>query len=179
VRGIYAFLGAALMPAGVLFYFGAAIADDLLRRNPLRDVMPMSLVFLGFLIQVAGIVCCTIWLYQAWRAVIREDEEYSPGLMIALLFVPFFNFYWIFQVVPGLSKVIHRELRILEPRRASAAGWVPGLVACIFALIPYAQPIAFFIFVAWMLIANNALQRLIRRHEQWLDEEDEDEPMQR
>ena len=39
-----------------------------------------------------------------------------------------------------------------------------GIIACIFALIPYGQPIAVCIFLAWMLIANNALQKLIHHH---------------
>jgi hypothetical protein len=94
--------------------------------------------------------------------------------MIGLLFVPFFNFYWIFRAIPGLSKAIHRQLRLLAPGRASAAGWVPGVLACIFVLIPYAQPIGVCMFAAWMLIANNSLQRLIRLHERWLDAEDEE-----
>ena len=34
---------------------------------------------------------------SSMRAVLHGDEEYSPGLMIGLLFVPFFNLYWTFR----------------------------------------------------------------------------------
>ena len=114
-----------------------------------------------------------LWLHQAWRAVSTDDDEIPPGLMVGLLFVPFFNLYWMFRAIPGLSRAIHRESRNLAPTRPISAGWVPGVLACILALIPYAQPIAVCVFLAWLLIANNALQRLIRVHEKWLDEEDE------
>jgi hypothetical protein len=174
VHGILPVIGTILVFGGIGFFIAATIADDMLRRNPLRDIVPMFLVLIGILIEAAAIGACVWWLYQAWRAVSHEDDEYSPGLMVGLLFVPFFNLYWMFRAVPGLSHAIHRELRLLTPRRASSAGWVPGVIACIVGLIPYAQPIAFCIFVAWMLIANSALQRLIRLNEQWLDEEDED-----
>jgi len=169
VRGLFAVIGAILIPIGIVFFIGAPIADEFLRRNPLRTLMPILLVLLGVVVELCALACCVLWLHQAWQAVSREDDDYSPGLMVWLLFVPFFNCYWMFRAVPGLSKAIHRELRLLAPSRASSAGWVPGVVACVFALIPYGQPIAVCIFVAWMLIANHSLQRLIRLHEQWLD----------
>jgi hypothetical protein len=78
VRGLFAFLGTILIPIGLLFIIGAPIADEILRRNPLRNVMPFLLVFFGIAVEVAALVLCVVWLYQAWRAVAHEDEEYSP-----------------------------------------------------------------------------------------------------
>ncbi len=172
VTGFLPIVGAVLIPVGVVFFIGAPIADEVLRRNPARFIVPAVLVVMGIGVELTALAFCFTWLYQAWRVVLRDDEEVSPGLMVGLLFVPFFNFYWLFRAVPGLSKAIHRETRNLEPRRAGSAGWVPGLIACIFFLIPYGQPIAMCVFLAWMLIANNALQRLIRLNNRYQEEEE-------
>lgn len=117
----------------------------------------------GGLAEIASLACILVWLYQAWRLVSHGDEEYSPGLMVGLLFVPFFHLYWIFRAIPGLSMAIRQELKYVT-HRTHAAGYGVGLAACILALIPYLQPIAVCMFIAWMLIANNALNRLIRIH---------------
>jgi hypothetical protein len=86
--------------------------------------------------------------------------------MVGLLFVPFFNLYWMFRAIPGLSSAIQQELKLVAPARSFSAGWVPGLAACILALIPYAQPVAICFFLAWMLIANHAINRLVRFHDE-------------
>jgi uncharacterized membrane protein HdeD (DUF308 family) len=70
-----------------------------------------------------------------------------------------------FRAIPGLSTAIQREWCSFGPRRLHGAGFVPGLVGCVFMLVPYFQPVALCIFIAWMLIVNAALQRLIRYQE--------------
>ncbi|MBI1830660.1 MAG: hypothetical protein HYR84_04330, partial [Planctomycetes bacterium] len=120
----------------------------------------------GIFIEVVSLILGLVWLYQAWRAVLPDDSEYTPGLMVGLLFVPVFNFYWMFHTIPGLSSAIQQETRYVTPARPVSAGWVPGLMACILVLIPFLQPIAVCMFIAWMLIANNALRRMIQIHEQ-------------
>ena len=112
-----------------------------------------------------------VWLYQAWRVVSREDEEFSPGLKVGLLFVPVFNLYWMFVADSLASPAPSRtELRYLAPTRPHNTGQAPGLIACILMLIPYLQPIAVCMFIAWMLLANHALQRLIRYQERLREE---------
>jgi hypothetical protein len=77
-----------------------------------------------------------------------------------------------FYAVPGLSRALQRELAHVAPNRPTNAGRTVGLVACIFMLIPYFQPVAVCIFIGWMLLANNALHRLVRIHERLRAEED-------
>lgn len=173
-RGSLAFIAIFLVPVGLLLMLGVPILAEVFRRNPFPSIF-LFLIASSMLLTALGFSIA--WLYQAWRVVIRDDEEYSPGLMVGLLFIPFFNFYWIFRAVPGLSRAIHIELRRLDPMRASSSGWVPGLVACIFALVPYGQPVAMCVFLAWMLIVNNAIQRLIRLNEKLLVDKSDAEDM--
>jgi hypothetical protein len=166
LNGMLPIIAAILIPVGIAFFIGAPIMDDVFRRQrDLRTFLTGSFVLAGCLTELIALGCGCIWLYQAWRLVLHGDEDYSPGLMVGLLFVPFFNFYWIFRAVPGLSVAIQDELRRMAPMRPHGAGWAAGLIGCIFFLIPYGQPIALCIFLAWMLIANNALHRLIRYQE--------------
>ena len=177
IRSFFPIVGAILIPLGVAFFIAAPIADEVFRRGPrsIRELMVALCCLAGGLTELTALVFCCIWLYQAWRVVLHGDEEYSPGLMVGLLFVPFFNIYWMFRVIPGLSTAIHRELRYMAPHLGHSAGSVPGVLACVFLLIPYFQPIAICMFLAWMLIANNALQRLVRINDQMRAREEDEE----
>ena len=165
-------MAAVLFPLGLILFLGVPIVYEMrLGPRSMRDVFAVFFCVTAGAVELAGFVCAITWLYQAWRLLAREDEDYSPGLKIGLLFVPFFNLYWMFVVVPGLSIALQRELRQHAPGRPHNTGWAVGLVGCILMLIPYLQPVALCIFVAWMLIANNAIQRLIRYNERLLDDE--------
>lgn len=172
ISGLLPILGVILFLLGLAFcVVGPIVYGSVPRR--MRWVGELATAVgctAGGLAVIGALVCITAWLYQAWRLVLSEDEEYSPGLMVGLLFIPFFNLYWIFRAIPGLSLAIQNELCQLAPARSHNAGWVVGLLACIFVLIPYFQPVAFCLFVAWMLLANNAIQRLLRYHERLREE---------
>ena len=147
-------LGALVLVAGIFIDYLTHTVDR-----------AFCIISLTVLIESIALIFCTIWLYQAWRLVAHGDEKYAPGLMVGLMFVPFFNFYWIFRAIPGLSSALQRKLNSTVPTQPSAAGWIPGLIACILVLIPYLQPIAVCMFSVWILIANHAAHRLVLLHE--------------
>jgi hypothetical protein len=169
---------AILLPAGLALLMGIPIGHEIFRvRGRAEDLLIGVICLASGSVELAAIICGCIWLYQAWRAVHRGDDDYPPGLMVALLFVPFFNLYWIFRAIPGLSTAIQHELNSFGPRRLHGAGYGAGIVGCVFLLIPYFQPVALCIFIAWMLIVNNSLQRLIRYHDDHdADDLRQDEP---
>jgi Domain of unknown function (DUF4328) len=172
LRSSLAIIGAILVPIGIVLFFVALILNDEFRRGPrpVHDFFVGVTIIAALATELTAFVLCMVWLYQAWRLVSRDDEEFSPGLKVGLLFVPVFNLYWMFVAIPGLSSAIQTELRYLAPARSYNTGRVPGLIACILMLIPYLQPIAVCMFIAWMLLANHALQRLIRYHERLREE---------
>ena len=169
-HGYLPILGASLLPLGAVLILAGSILVDVLRNAPpgARFWIPVLLFGVGFATVVTALAFCLAWLFQAWRVVLVGDEDYSPGLMVGLLFVPFFNAYWMFRAIPGLSTALHDELKLHAPTRPHSTGWVPGLAACMLALIPFPPvwAVAFCMFVAWMLIANNAVHRLVRFHDQ-------------
>jgi hypothetical protein len=164
-------VGAALLLAGLLSFIAAPFIAEGVFRGP-RSVRTMIYMVgngTGMCLELAAFCCFMRWLYQAWRLVLRGDEDYPPSLLVGLLFVPFFNFYWMFRAIPGLSLAVNEQLKAVAPTRNHANGWGAGIAACILALFPPAWPIAICMLLAWAFLTNHALNRLIRYHEQMRD----------
>jgi hypothetical protein len=164
VSNVLPMVTAILIPAGMVLLLGIPIVDAAFRGR-VESLLIGLICFTTVSVELVAIICGCTWLYQAWRSVLCRDEEYPPGLMVALLFVPFFNFYWMFRAIPGLSTAIQHEWNSFGPRRLNGAGFVPGILGCVFMIVPYFQPVGLSILIAWMLIVNAALQRLIRYHD--------------
>src|SRR5262249_38258958 len=157
--GFLPIVAIVLMLVGAAVIIAGLILHDVMRHlpRPTREMLAFLVVGAGSLIEVASLGMCLSWLYQAWRIILHEDEDYSSGLMVGLLLVPFFNLYGMFPAIPGLSTAIQQELQLLAPTRVHSTGWVPGLAACILVLIPvWGLPVAACMFLAWMLIANHS-----------------------
>lgn len=114
------------------------------------------------LISIAGSVLYVIWLYQAWDSVPKPYRSASPGQAVGFLFLPFFNFYWVFRAVPGLSASIRRAMMAYEKRYEGGAGYGIGIAACVVALVPYVNLLAWPLFLIWVCLANSARNRLLR-----------------
>ena len=98
---------AILVPLGFFCFFaGLVISDGLHRPGRPAFVIGINLILLAGIAELAALILFLIWLYQAWRLVSIGDEEYSPGLVVGLMFVPIFNFYWIFPAIVGLSSAL-------------------------------------------------------------------------
>ena len=110
---------------------------------------------LGFLIALVLIGMAVILLrfwYQAWASIQDGHARTSPGRAIGFMFIPFFNLYWMFQLIWGLSvdfnKYLSRHDLGLEPLSEkmflaipilALVTWVPvlGLLASIALLVLY------------------------------------------
>jgi hypothetical protein len=60
-------------------------------------------VILSFLARIAFLVL----LYQAWASIQDGCTGTSAGRAIGLLFVPFFNLYWVFVATRGFAKAFN------------------------------------------------------------------------
>lgn len=49
-------------------------------------------------------ILALIFYYKMWESIQDGYARTSPGKAIGFLFIPFFNFYWIFQILWGFSK---------------------------------------------------------------------------
>jgi hypothetical protein len=61
------------------------------------------------LLTAAGVILYILH-YRFWQVVQDGFANLTPGMAIGLLFVPYFNYYWIFRAVYGLSKELNRYI---------------------------------------------------------------------
>jgi hypothetical protein len=69
-------------------------------------VLPL-LVFFAFCSALAVVV----FIYDMWRSIQDGHARTSPGLAFALLLIPVFNVYWVFQALWGLAKDYNAYIR--------------------------------------------------------------------
>ncbi|UCD75534.1 MAG: hypothetical protein JSV91_01185 [Phycisphaerales bacterium] len=53
---------------------------------------------------IYGVVMLAILIYKMWAAIQPGPARTTPGKAVGFLFIPFFNFYWIFQAYWGWTK---------------------------------------------------------------------------
>ncbi len=68
-----------------------------------REVVPMLMMVATLPSLVSGIMILRI-VYKLWKAIQGGRTRTSPEVAVALLFIPFFNLYWVFQAYWGLAK---------------------------------------------------------------------------
>jgi hypothetical protein len=60
---------------------------------------------------LAGSILMFVLLYKLWSVVQDGQAATTPGKAVGFLFIPFFNFYWIFQAFWGLAKDLNRYIK--------------------------------------------------------------------
>lgn len=88
---------------------------------------------------LAGSILMFVLLYKLWSVVQDGQAATTPGKAVGFLFIPFFNFYWIFQAFWGLAKDLNRYIKqhfgesvVEQPRQTKP--WI-SLVYIIFAYV--------------------------------------------
>ena len=115
------------------------------------DLFPFA-ALLGGVCWLGMLVLALVWLHAAWSALppserrTRSGREVTPGAAVGLLFVPFFNVYWMFVVSLGLCDAIDQRLE-----RAGAVTRVPRGFAIGAILVPMLPFVGLFAPVLWFL----------------------------
>jgi serine/threonine protein kinase len=162
----YAIAVTPLIAAGYI----AAIIVMILAGQPARsaaeyeNLMQLGLL-LALLFWLSAFITSLFGLYRMWSVVARSPDDPTPGEAVGLLCVPFYNLYWMFRAIPGLSAALKRELHERDPSGHHGAGWKIGLAACVLFCIPYLNLVVPIVFAVWINIANSATNRLIRLRE--------------
>jgi uncharacterized membrane protein len=64
----------------------------------------MALSLLNSVLYTVTIILFCIYLYRAWKMIQDGYASTTPGKAVGFIFIPFFNFYWLFQALWGWSK---------------------------------------------------------------------------
>jgi hypothetical protein len=103
--------------------------------------MATGLPALGVLLLLAGWIGAGVWLYKAWGSVpeaMRFTDAgrwITPGQAVGYMFIPFYNFYWVFVANLGLCEAVNRTLLAHGAQPRAPRGL--AVAACVVHLIPY------------------------------------------
>ena len=129
--------------------------------------MPLWLSILGSLnslLQIYLTVVICIFIYRAWKSIQDGHARTSAGKALGFLFIPIFNYYWIFKAVWGFAidfnKYVHRHNVNSVPRLPErlflafcivyiicvVLGFILGLIGLLFGYTLY-------FYIVWVLAA--------------------------
>jgi len=149
----------ASMVLGVGIFF--MMRQDIAGASPFLVLGGIGLVY-------AAVVALMLY-YKMWDSIQDGYARTSPGKAIGFLFIPFFNFYWVFQVMWGFAK----DYNAYVDRYAINSEKLPEGLFLAFSILPFttwipflgvltglAQAVLFFMVVALVCDAVNALPPL-------------------
>ena len=119
------------------------------------------------LMWVLRVVFGLVWLYSAWSTIPPElrftkSRSMSPGAAVGLMFVPFYNLYWIFAANVGLCDALDYGLMSVGSPRRGPRGL--AITSCVLQVIPYANIfLAPFMWIFFMFAADSARNELLLR----------------
>ena len=104
-KGFY--LGSIIGGMGVgmvLYIIGIILAIVEMDRWRPNWGPPIFLLLVGLVVLVYGAIMWLRLVYKSWKAVQDGHARTTPGKAVGFLFIPFYNFYWIFQAFWGFAK---------------------------------------------------------------------------
>jgi hypothetical protein len=93
-------------------------------RNHLSLGVGAIIMVLGGALFILGIIFQLIMLYRIWYIIQDGNVRTTPGKAVGFLFIPFFNFYWIFVAYYGLAVDFNRYI---QEREYNIAPLTPGI----------------------------------------------------
>jgi hypothetical protein len=123
----------------ILFPIGMALMISAPKINQSLATAGLILYLISLVPIIFAIVVGMTLLYKMWAAIEGIGARTMPGKAVGFLFIPFFNFYWLFQAYWGWAQDYNKTVR----ERQINAPIVPeglGLIIAIFHIlgcIPY------------------------------------------
>ncbi len=97
----------------ILFLIGLVAADQ-----GGNSSVPFAFIGIGALLTMAGsvlslasVVYMCLLLYHLWKLIPPDIARTTPGKAVGFLFIPFFNFYWMFVAYQGLGADMNKTLQ--------------------------------------------------------------------
>ena len=114
-----------------------------------------ELLYFSWIPVLPALVFQSILIFRAWAAISDSHSSVSPGAAVGLLFVPFFNLYWLFIAVGSYGK----HYNAFAKRNGLQARASEGLflTCAILTFVPPASLIAMILVVVNFCAGINAL----------------------
>lgn len=139
--GVFFFL--ILMLTFLILWDNVRLVEFRGHRNPTFEILLILSGMTALMFAVASVAVYVTLLYQMWKVVQDGVTPLSPGAAVGLLFIPFFNLFWIFIALRGLAY----ECNMVIQRHGYQARPAPvglALANCICLLIPWVNAFVLF-----------------------------------
>lgn len=136
------------------------IICDLFLADQPNDKDVILLTSIGSLLACIPWTIATMMLhYRCWKAIPADVARTSPGAAVGLLFVPFFNIYWVFVSYAGLAEDCAKALDTKTSARGLGITFgILTIVWGIFAIVPLVSiPIGIACFIIWLLFTRKVV----------------------
>ncbi|MEI6233992.1 MAG: GYF domain-containing protein [Planctomycetota bacterium] len=119
---------------------------------------------------ISAIIFSAIFIYRAWLCVPESLRSTTPEKAVGFLFIPFFNFYWFFIGIRGLSADTERTLKSKgidgsAPVMLSLITAILLVATAVFCWVPFLCHIVFgacvVVFGLWMIQQAQATACLV------------------
>jgi len=107
-----------------------AVADEIMRRIDLSTLVEILVIASG-IGMLYHLVLLVHFLHRIWEAVQDAPARTTPSKAVLFLLVPFFNFYWLFQVIWGWARDCNR----LIARKGLSGPQMPESLALAVAIL--------------------------------------------
>lgn len=102
-------------------------------------------IFIGIIMMIIAWIYFVVLLYRVWKFAIVESRRHnlapsidSPGIAVGFLFIPFFNFYWIFKAYGSLPRNLNAIARAKNISAVMSEGLGISLaILCLLSMIPF------------------------------------------
>src|SRR5690606_13306170 len=122
-----------------LAIFGGLVATAaLVAAGGSSEKIARLMVFVVWIPLVPTVLVQSVFLYKMWSSIDDRMARTTPGKAVGLMFLPLFNLYWAFEVLPGFATDYNAYLArhaIAAPRldrRLFVAALVPGVGLFVF-----------------------------------------------
>src|SRR5262249_21994333 len=110
---------------------------------------------IGFPALIAGIVLLAVFLYKCWNQIQDGYQRVSAGRAVGFLFIPFFNFYWVFVAVLVLAEDLNMGVRRYGLNAPIVSEGL-AVTSCILGVLMFpgvfVWPLAILVHIAWFVV---------------------------
>ncbi len=150
-------LGFLLTTISMLFLAWVYMED----RGSDREVVPYLMLVAAIPATLSGLLIIRV-VYKLWKAIQGGHPRTSPELAVGLLFVPFFNLYWVFQAYWGLARDYNayvRQHRLKVPTLSEGL----ALSVCVLMLLSMVPLLGFLFMLVNMILQIILVAKMISR----------------
>jgi hypothetical protein len=105
--------------------------------EPGKDAMEWTnpTFIISTLFSFYGAIVAFLFIHRIWRLIPISYARTAPGKAVGFLFIPLYDFYWIFQVIYGWTKDFNKTVRNLEKNWDKAPETLGLVVSIVSAIV--------------------------------------------